>query len=85
MSAVTTQRIKTMTISEIAYVVANDWHNVYFGAVPYLDAMMELTSINDDYGQDRGRDVVAYFISNAATWRGPTARMVKAELKARLK
>ena len=72
-------------ISEIAREVRADWKKVYFGAVPYLDAMGSLGGIDDKYGLDDGRSVVAYFLSNATTWKGETARRVKAELKAMLK
>ncbi len=73
------------SISDIAFEIRRDWKNVWFGAVPYLDAMFSLDSIDDDYGYDTGRSVVAYFLSNAATWRGEVARRVKKELKGMLK
>jgi len=67
------------------YVIAgeiwDDWSNPYCGAVPYLEAMSCLDSINDDYGSDRARVVVMYFLANANTWRGETARRIKSELK----
>lgn len=66
---------------EIAQEIRKDWKNVYFGAVPYLQAMGTLTSIQDDYGMDSGKSIVLYFLSNAMTWRGETAKRVKAELK----
>lgn len=66
---------------EIAADVRADWKNVYFGAVPYLEAMECLGSIDSNYGLDSGKSVVLYFLSNANSWRGPKAREVKAELK----
>lgn len=66
---------------EIANDIHADWTNVYFGAVPYLDAMSVLRSIEDNYGLDSARSIVLYFLSNASTWRGETARRIKAELK----
>jgi hypothetical protein len=69
----------------IAEEIRADWKNVYFGAVPYLDAMSSLTSINQDYGSDDAKSIVLYFLSNATTWRGETARRIKAELKAMVK
>jgi hypothetical protein len=75
----------TRPISTIASEIRKDWKNVYFGAVPYLQAMHSLGSISDDYGCDNGKSVVAYFLANAATWRGPTAKAIKAELKKMLK
>ena len=70
------------TLSEIAREIRKDWSKVYFGAVPYLDAMSTLNSINDNYFMDSGKSIVLYFLSNASTWRGETAKRVKAELKA---
>ena len=54
---------------------------INFGAVPYLDAMGGLNSIDDDYGYDSGRSIVLYFLANAAAFRGEHARRIKAELK----
>lgn len=50
-------------------------------AKPYVDAMYHLTSINDKYIHDDGRDVVLRFLVNASYWKGETARRIKAELK----
>ena len=72
-------------LSEIAIEIKKDWTKMYFGAVPYVDAMMTLNSINDNYGMDSGRSIVAYFLANAGTWRGETARNVKKELNKMLK
>lgn len=72
-------------INEIATEISADWTNVYFGAVPYLGAMRSLNSVDDMYGQDPAREVVMYFLSNATTWRGETARRIKAELKGMIK
>lgn len=71
------------------YVIAADirrhWPKVYFGAVPYLSAMLNLSNITDRYGLDSADSIVRYFLSNATTWRGEDARRIKAELKALLK
>jgi hypothetical protein len=80
----TTETLKTLALSEIAHLIKSEWKKVYFGAVPYLEAMGELSSITDNYGYDTGESVVLYFLSNASTWRGPVAKAVKAELKRRL-
>lgn len=76
---------ETRSLAAIAREISRDWKNVWFGAVPYLDAMRSLGGIDDNYGADPARQIVAYFLSNATTWRGETARRVKAELKAMLK
>lgn len=82
---VTKEQLKHMSLSGIAKVISNDWKNVYFGAVPYLQALATLETINDDFGLDSGREMVLYFLANASTWKGEVARMVKAELKSRAK
>lgn len=69
-------------IYQIAREIRADWKKPYFGAVPYLDAMGDLDSIRDPYMYDSGESIVRYFLANAGTWRGDTAKRVKAELKA---
>lgn len=69
------------SLSDIAAEVRRDWKNPYFGAIPYLDAMASLDKITDSYYCDGAEDVVMYFLANATTWRGETARRVKKELK----
>lgn len=71
---------------QIASEIKKDWkatskNGIYFGAVPYLDAMSTLNSINDNYGMDSAKSIVIYFLANAQTWKGETAKRVKAELK----
>lgn len=77
--------LQRMTIAALADVTRRDWKKVYFGAVPYLEAMRSLTSVQDNYGMDTGRSVVTYFLCNAQTWHGPIAKAVKKELNARIK
>ena len=69
------------TLKEISIEISSDWKKPYFGAVPYIEAMRDLHSINDNYYEDSGRSVVMYFLANAGTWRGDVARRVKSELK----
>jgi len=75
----------TRTLAAIARDIRTHWKKPYFGAVPYLDAMRQLNSIHGEFYNDSAKSVVAYFLANAGTWRGDTARRVKAELKALLK
>ena len=78
--------LKVKPLSDLADIIRRDWGpKVNYAAVPYLDAMRSLGSVEDNYGMDSGRSIVAYFLSNASTWRGPVAKQVKAELKRRLK
>lgn len=64
-------------IYEIAAEVRKDWKKVYFGAVPYLDAMGSLDKITDNYFEDSGKSVVLYFLANAQSWRGEKAKAIK--------
>lgn len=70
----------------IAQNIYTDWgNNVSRACRPYLEAMTELETVNDMYYADSGRSVVLYFLSNAGSYRGETARKLKAELKELLK
>jgi hypothetical protein len=71
-------------LSAIARDIRADWHKPYFGAVPYIQAMAGLNTIDDQYGYDNARSIVRYFLSNASAWRGDKARAIKAELKGML-
>ena len=72
-------------LHEIASEIRKDWFSVNFAAKPYLAAMAGFSSINDNYGCNSARSVVAYFLGNAGNWRGETAKRIKAELRAMLK
>jgi len=75
------------TLRQIALEILENWTDrdgksvVWFGAKPYLQAMLQLETINDVYGYDSAHSIVLYFLSNAQTWRGETARRIKRELK----
>ena len=71
-------------LSVIAADIAATWPNVNFAAVPYLDAMSSLRSVDDTFMYDSGKSIVRYFLSNASSWRGADARRIKAELRAML-
>jgi hypothetical protein len=72
----------TRPLYEIAREIRKDWKNVSPYAKPYLDAMSCLDSVEDSYVFDSGRSIVCYFLANAGSWRGETARRVKTELRA---
>ena len=81
----------TRPIYEIAEEIAMDaqQHRITKGQWPgwwnysaqYVDAMLGITSIDDNYGYDTARSVVLYALSSLQYWKGDTARRVKAELK----
>lgn len=73
------------SLDTIARDISRDWTKPYFGAVPYLNAMHSMQSISDRPCFDTAESVVRYFLSNATTWKGETARAIKAELKSLLK
>lgn len=66
---------------EYAAEIRRDWKRVNYAAEPYLRAMGALNGIDDMYGYDSAKDVVTRFLVNAGTWRGETAKRVKAELR----
>ena len=75
----------TRSLNTIANNIRKDWTKPNFAAKPYLDAMQSLDAITDKYYYDNASDIVRYFLSNATTWKGETARAIKAELKSMLK
>ena len=71
----------TRPIYQIAEEILNDWKKMSPYAAPYVTAMCDLNKITDNYIHDSGKSVVLYFLSNASSWRGETAKRIKAELK----
>lgn len=77
---------KVRPLSEIAREIHSSWGSkIYFGAKPYLSAMLSLNSIKDNYMFDKASDIVRYFLANACSWRGEDARRIKKELNEMLK
>jgi hypothetical protein len=78
---------KVRPIYEIAAEIRKLWRkkdgtpNVWFGAVPYLEAMECLDKVTDMFYDDTAKSVVIYFLSNASTWCGDDARRIRAELR----
>jgi hypothetical protein len=69
----------------IASEILKDCTTLNIAAKVYLKAMLCLETIDDSYGADSAREIILYFLSNAATYRGETAKRLKAELKDHLK
>jgi len=84
-TSVSIRPLSAMSISEIARMIRRNWPKVYFGAVPYLNAMAQMDKVTDSYGCDSGTEIVNYFLANASTWKGDVAREVKKELNKRVK
>ena len=72
-------------LNTIANEILNHWKKPYYGAIPYLNAMQNLHTINDMYMYDDGKSIVRYFLSNASTFKGEDAKRLKLELKSLLK
>ena len=60
------------------------WKDKYPYAVPYAEAMLTMDKISDPFYYDSGSEIVQRFLCNAMHWRGDTAKLIKAELKAML-
>lgn len=77
---------KKRTFQQIARDIKSTWMNVYFGAVPYLEALLTLDTTDSEalYGIETAGDITRYFLANAQTFRGADARRLKAELKSML-
>ena len=71
------------TLSEIAKDILQHWKNPYFGAKPYIQAMLLIHSTDPKapYLAESAEDIVAYFLANATTFRGEDAKRIKAELR----
>ena len=73
-------------LKEYALEIRNDWESrrkngVHPTAVPYLRAMQTMDQIEGCYHLDSGTYIVSYFLGNATSWHGETAKRIKAELK----
>jgi hypothetical protein len=76
---------QTRPLSHIAGEIITDWRSPSnYAAKPYFEAMCALDKITDHYYADSADSIVRYFLGNATSWRGETARRIKAELKAML-
>lgn len=74
------------TFQQIAEDIKSAWPRIYFGAVPYLDAMLALDTSDPNavYFYDTARNIVKYFLANARSFRGTDANRLKAELRSML-
>lgn len=73
------------SISQLAYLIKRDWKKVNFAALPYLNAMTQVISMEDVFIAEDVRSIVIYFLSNASSYRGENAKAIKTELKRRAK
>lgn len=78
------KNLPLMELCSIARKIRQDWKKPYFGAVPYINALATMRSMESSYGFENADSIVCYFLANASTWKGPVARLVKSELNRRL-
>lgn len=52
------QNKSVRNICDIANEISIVWKNVYFGAVPYLQAMKQIKTIDDNYGFDSVQEIL---------------------------
>lgn len=64
---------------------AKHWRQKYVHALAYVEPMLCLNGMDENYGMDSARSVVAYGLGNLTTWRGDKAREIKKELNGMLK
>lgn len=85
-SEILSLQLTSAPIAQLANLIVRDWGTrMSPHAQPYVRAMLTLQDMSGEYGCDSARSIVLYFLANASTWRGPIAKLVKAELKARCK
>lgn len=83
--APTAESIKKLSLSQIAREIRTYWGVINYAAAPYLSAMACLSSVDESYGAESGKSIVNYFLCNAQTFRGPVAKIIKEELRRRVK
>jgi hypothetical protein len=68
-------------IHEIATEIKSLWLNIPAEAAIYLEGMMLFTTVDEYHGDTSARSVIIQFLSNARTWQGEKARLIKYELR----
>ena len=79
------QQLTTAPLSQVADTIRRNWIPCGQFAAPYVRAMLQMRDVKDNYGADSGEEIVLRFLVNASAWRGPVARVVKAELNKRVR
>ena len=57
--------LETCKLYDLAMLVERDWRKPSPTAVPYIDAMLTMASIDDNYYYDPGHEIVARFLVNS--------------------
>lgn len=76
----------SLDVQQIVALVYDDWDDVHPSAATYLNALdvNDCRELADPVGNETADLQLRYFLAHAASWRGETARAVKAELRRRL-
>jgi hypothetical protein len=69
------------SLKDIAADIRAHWNPVHGRAEEYVAAMETLDKVTDRYGADSAVAVLSYFLAAAATWKGPDAQRIRAEIK----
>lgn len=77
-------QLPKMSINELAVLIEKNWQKSSPYAIPYIEAMHSHNTLKDKFYAETAENIIMYFLCNAATWRGETARLVKSELRRRL-
>ena len=80
----TSEHEEVRPIWKIADEILATWGKPNYAAKPYIDAMKQLGSVNDNFYLDSGQEIVIRFLGNASGWRGNDARRIKSELRTAL-
>lgn len=75
------------TLREIAIEIERECSDKqwYYYAEAYVTPMKSLESLSERYYEDSAESIVMYALANLTSWRGDTARRIKAELNGMLK
>ena len=74
---------QTRLLKEIAEEIQTEisGKSYYIYAQDYVEALLKLEQINDQYYADSAVTIVNYLLANLQSWKGDKARAIKTELK----
>lgn len=73
--------METRPLHVIAKEIKKDWVKMPNYAFAHFEAFQFATRIDEMYYLDSVKSEVLYFLGNAGTWKGETAKRIKIELK----
>lgn len=80
------EELATADLQRIVALIYSDWSDINASAATYLNALdvNDCRQLDDPVGNETADTQLRYFLVHAGSWRGPTARAVKRELRRRL-